>query len=280
MLVDTHAHLDFPEFATDLDAVLSRAETAEVKRIIAIGTRLASSRQSIELAERYPNLFATVGIHPNSVGEEREDFMHELRALANHEKVVAIGETGLDYHYLPSKNEKEDILRTTLGSTSIGSVEIEIRDEAIKAAQSAAFEQQLELAAELGKNVVIHQRDAWDETVAILRQHPVKAVFHCFNSSVEQALDVIELGHWVSFTGIVTFKNAAEARKAAARIPLERLMVETDCPYLAPVPNRGKRCEPAFVRDTAEAIAELREMTLSELADRTTANAMSFFGLR
>jgi TatD DNase family protein len=279
MLIDTHAHLDFPDFARDLDAVLSRAETAGVKQILTIGTTLQSSRRSIELAERYPNLFATVGIHPNSVGEERDDFMQELRALANHPKVVAIGETGLDYHYLPSRNEKEDILRTTLGSASIGSVETEIRDEAIKAAQSAAFEQQLELAAELGKSVVIHQRDAWDDTVAILRRHPVRAVFHCFNSSVEQALDVIDLGHLVSFAGIVTFKNAAEVRNAAASIPLDRLLVETDCPYLAPVPNRGKRCEPAFVRNTAQTIAELRSMTLPEFATRTTANAESFFGL-
>jgi TatD DNase family protein len=279
MLIDTHAHLDFPDFANDLDAVLSRAETAGVKQILTIGTTLQSSRRSIELAERYPNLFATVGIHPNSVGEERDDFMQELRALANHPKVVAIGETGLDYHYLPSRNEKEDILRTTLGSASIGSVETEIRDEAIKAAQSAAFEQQLELAAELGKSVVIHQRDAWDDTVAILRRHPVRAVFHCFNSSVEQALDVIDLGHLVSFAGIVTFKNAAEVRNAAASIPLDRLLVETDCPYLAPVPNRGKRCEPAFVRNTAQTIAELRSMTLPEFATRTTANAEFFFGL-
>jgi TatD DNase family protein len=279
MLIDTHAHLDFPDFAKDLDAVLSRAETAGVKQILTIGTTLQSSRRSIELAERYPNLFATVGIHPNSVGEERDDFMQELRVLANHPKVVAIGETGLDYHYLPSRNEKEDVLRTTLGSASIGSVETEIRDEAVKAAQSAAFEQQLELAAELGKSVVIHQRDAWDDTVAILRRHPVRAVFHCFNSSVEQALDVIDLGHWVSFTGIVTFKSAAEVRKAAASIPMDRLMVETDCPYLAPVPNRGKRCEPAFVRNTAQTIAELRSLTLPEFATRTTANAEFFFGL-
>jgi len=279
MLIDTHAHLDFPDFAKDLDAVLSRAEAAGVKQILTIGTTLQSSRRSIELAERYPNLFATVGIHPNSVGEERDDFMPELRVLANHPKVVAIGETGLDHHYLPSRTEKEDILRTTLGSASIGSVETEIRDEAIKAAQSAAFEQQLELAAELGKSVVIHQRDAWDDTVAILKRHPVRAVFHCFNSSVEQALDAIDLGHWVSFAGIVTFKNAAEVRKAAASIPMDRLMVETDCPYLAPVPNRGKRCEPAFVRNTAQTIAELRSMTLPEFATRTTANAESFFGL-
>lgn len=279
MLIDTHAHLDFPDFANDLDAVLSRAERAGVKQIITIGTTLASSRRSIELTERYPNLFAAVGIHPNSVGEERDDFIQELRALASHPKVVAIGETGLDYHYLPSRNEKEDVLRTTLGSASIGSVETEIRDEAVKAAQSAAFEQQLELAAEVGKSVVIHQRDAWDDTVAILRRYPVRAVFHCFNSSVEQALDVIDLGHWVSFTGIVSFKKAAEVRKAAASIPLNRLMVETDCPYLAPVPNRGKRCEPAFVRDTAQVIAELRGMTLPDFASRTTANAESFFGI-
>jgi TatD DNase family protein len=193
--------------------------------------------------------------------------------------VVAIGETGLDYHYLPSRIEKEDIVRSALGATSLGSVELEIQDEALKAAQAAAFEQQLELAEELDKAVVIHQRDAWDDTLAILRKYAVRAVFHCFSGNIAQAEEVLDMGHLVSFTGIVTFKNAAEVKTTAAWLPLEKFMVETDAPFLAPAPFRGKRCEPAFVRRTAEAIAQTRGISLDRVAEQTTATARAFFGL-
>jgi TatD DNase family protein len=279
MLIDTHAHLDFPEFAGDLDAVLARAAENEVGRIISISTDLESAGRVLALAAQYRQVYATAGIHPNHVQIDQPDFLSELRQLASRPEVVAIGEIGLDYHYLPSRKEKEDIVRSALGAASLGSVELEIQDEALKAAQAAAFEQQLELAEEMGKAVIIHQRDAWDDTLAILRKHAVHAVFHCFSGNVAQAEEVLDLGHLVSFTGIVTFKNAAEVKRTAAELPLDKFMVETDAPFLAPVPFRGKRCEPAFVRCTAAAIAQARGINLDQLAEQTTSTARAFFGL-
>src|SRR5580692_7279457 len=281
MLIDTHAHLDFPEFAGDLEAVLSRAKEAGVSRIIAIGTTLHSSRAAINFAEQHSEIYAVVGIHPTSVSEEREDFLSELQQLAEHPKVVAIGETGLDYHRLPSSRRKQEISETTFGAASTETIESDLRDDAEIAAQSVAFEQQLELAATKMKNVVIHQRDAWADTLKILRPYSahVHGVFHCFSGSLEEAQEVIELGHYISFTGIVTFKNAVDLRSTAASLPIDRIMVETDAPYLAPVPHRGKRCEPAFVRDTATALAEIRNLTLESFSAQTTKNAERFFGL-
>jgi TatD DNase family protein len=281
MLIDTHAHLDFPEFAGDLEAVLSRAKEAGVSRIIAIGTTLHSSRAAINFAEQHSEIYAVVGIHPTSVSEEREDFLSELQQLAEHPKVVAIGETGLDYHRLPSSRRKQEISETTFGAASTETIESDLRDDAEIAAQSVAFEQQLELAATKMKNVVIHQRDAWADTLKILRPYSahVQGVFHCFSGSLEEAQEVIELGHYISFTGIVTFKNAVDLRSTAASLPIDRIMIETDAPYLAPVPHRGKRCEPAFVRDTATALAEIRNLTLESFSAQTTKNAERFFGL-
>jgi TatD DNase family protein len=281
MLIDTHAHLDFPEFAGDVEAVLSRAKDAGVSRIIAIGTTLHSSRAAINFAEQHPEIYAVVGIHPTSVSEEREDFLSELQQLAEHPKVVAIGETGLDYHRLPSSRREKEISETTFGAASTETIESDLHDDAEMAAQSVAFEQQLELAATKMKNVVIHQRDAWADTLKILRPYSahVHGVFHCFSGSLEEAQEVIELGHYISFTGIVTFKNAVDLRSTAGSLPIDRIMVETDAPYLAPVPHRGKRCEPAFVRDTATAIAEIRNLTLESFSAQTTKNAERFFGL-
>jgi TatD DNase family protein len=282
MLVDTHAHLDFPEFADDFDAVLQRAKEAGVGCIVAIGTTLKSSRKAIELAEHYREIYAVVGIHPNSVTEERGDFLPELQELAGHSRVVAIGETGLDYHYLPSKSRQREISETTFGAATTQSIELEIRDEAEKAAQAVAFEQHLELAAATGKSVVIHQRDSWTDTMNILRNYSpgVRAVMHCFSGSLAQAQEVVELGHFVSFTGIVTFKSAGDVRQVAASVPVDRIMVETDAPYLAPEPNRGKRCEPAFVRETALSIANIRGLTLESFAAQTSRTAEGFFGMK
>jgi TatD DNase family protein len=281
MLIDTHAHLDFPEFADDVDAVLSRAREAGVSRIIAIGTTLQSSRNAIRFAERHPEVYAVVGIHPTSVSNEREDFLSELRQLAEHPKAVAIGETGLDYHHLPGSSRKQEISETTFGASSTETIESDLRDDAEMAAQSVAFEQHLDLAATIAKNVVIHQRDAWADTLKILRPYAarVRGVFHCFNGSLEQAEEAVALGHSISFTGIVTFKNAADLRRTASSLPIDRIMVETDAPYLAPVPYRGKRCEPAFVRETAMAIARTRNLTLESFAAQTTKNAERFFKL-
>jgi len=282
MLIDTHAHLDFPEFADDLDAVLERATQTGVTRIITIGTTVESSRNAVQLAERYPQIFAAVGIHPNAVSEAPDDFLAEITDLAKHPKVVAIGETGLDYHRLPNKAIKQEISEVGFGAASAQTLEADIRDAAEIAAQTTAFEQHLELAIATGKSVVIHQRDSWDDMRTILERYigRIHAVVHCFNSNMLRAKEVIQLGFFVSFTGIVTFKNAHEVRESAVAVPLDRIMLETDCPYLAPVPNRGKRCEPAFVRETAARIAEERHLTLELFAAQTTRNAKQFFGLK
>jgi TatD DNase family protein len=281
MLVDTHAHLDFPEFDGDVEAVLRRAKDAGVSKIIAIGTTLQSSRNAIHLAERYPEIYAVVGIHPTSVSKERADFLSELGQLADQPKVVAIGETGLDYHHLPSSLRKQEISETAFGASSTETIESDLHDDAEMSAQSVAFEQHLELAATKSKNVVLHQRDAWADTIKILRPYSphVHGVFHCFNGSLEEAQEAVELGHYISFTGIVTFKNAGTLRRTAASLPVDRIMVETDAPYLSPIPYRGKRCEPAFVRETAIAIAEVRHLSLESFSAQTTKNAERFFGL-
>src|SRR6188474_608361 len=282
MLIDTHAHLDFPDFANDLEDVLRRAEEADVRRIITIGTSIESSRRAIELAENYPSVYAAVGVHPSHAEEAEDDVITPLRELAKNPRVVAIGETGFDYHHLASeKVAKEDQVQvmTALRSETDEEIEAQIRDGAYKSKQSSLFQQQLDLAVELGLNVVIHQRDAWEDTLEVLRPYAgkVRGVFHCFGGSLEQANEVIELDHLVSFTGIVSFKNGANVREVATQVPLWKFMVETDCPYLAPVPFRGKRCEPAHTRATAEHIAALRGMSLADLAAETTATAESFF---
>jgi TatD DNase family protein len=281
MLIDTHAHLDLPEFAENLDRVLLRAKQAGVERIITIGTTLQSSRRAIELAERYPQIYVSVGIHPNSACREREDFLPQLAQLVKHPKVVTVGETGLDYSRLASRREESEVSQATFGAASFTTIEDEIRDEAEIAAQSAAFEQHLELAAGTEKSVVIHQRDSWEETVGLLRKYSgrVRAVMHSFNAGPEQAEELVDLGHFVSFTGLVTFENAGEVREAAKSVPIDRIMVESDSPYFAPAPYRNKRCEPAFVRETAAFIANLRGMSLAAFATQTTKNAQQFFEL-
>ena len=256
LLTDTHAHLDYPEFQSDFPAVLARAEAAGVTRMICIGTGLDSSRAAVALADKFPQLWAVAGVHPNHVPDEHPDFLPTLREIATGSpRIAAIGETGLDYFRLAKD------------------------DTAGRAAQATAFRAQLDLAVELSLPVVIHERAAWDDTLAILRGYTghVRAVFHCFGKSPDHATEVLALGHLVSFTGIVTFKNAPDAQAAAAAVPLDSFMVETDCPYLAPVPHRGKKCEPSFVRHVAEHIAALRGISLQALAAATEATANRFF---
>lgn len=282
MLIETHAHLDFPDFANDLDDVLRRAAEAGVTRIITIGTSLDSSRRAIEFAEKYPAIYATIGVHPTYVEEAEEDVMTPLRELAKHPRVVAIGETGLDYHRLPSEEvakEKQVQVMTALRTETDEEIEAQIRDGAYKSKQASLFQQQLDLAVELGLNVVIHQREAWEDTLKIMQPYlgKLRGVFHCFGGTLDQANEVLDLDHLVSFTGIVTFKNGAAVREVAAQIPLWKFMVETDCPYLAPVPFRGKRCEPAYTRIVAEAIAAARQFPLEEIAEATTETAEKFF---
>ena len=261
MLIDTHAHLDYTDYDPDRAEVIARATEAGVTEIISIGTRLDSSTRAVELAENFPNIWATVGIHPGEVDLAPEDAVEWLRALAQSSRVVAIGEIGLDYHHLPTDSAKV---------------------AANKKRQAALFRAQLELTAELGLNAVIHQRDSWEDTLRILADFTgkVRGVFHCFGGTVEQAREVLALGHLVSFTGIVTFKNARQVQETARALEPGEFMVETDCPYLAPVPDRGKRCEPAHTRRVAEQIAQVRGTRLEEIAARTTETARGFFGFK
>jgi len=258
MLIDTHAHLDYTDYDPDRAEVIARATAAGVTEIISIGTRLDSSARAVELAENFPNIWATVGIHPSEADEAPDDAVERLRALAQSSRVVAIGEIGLDYHRLP-----EDPAEA----------------EENKLRQVVLFRRQLELTAQLGLNAVIHQRDSWDDTLNILSNFTgkVRGVFHCFGGTLEQAQEVIAQGHLVSFTGIVTFKNARQVQATAQDVAFDQFMVETDCPYLAPTPDRGKRCEPAHTRRVAVQIAQLRGLALEEIAERTTATAREFF---
>lgn len=259
MMIDTHAHLDYADFAPDFEAVLQRAADAGVDRVITIGTSLESSRRAVELAGRYPMVYAVVGIHPTGVEEAPGEAGRVLRELAAQPRVAAIGETGLDYHRLPGGEA----------------------DAAYKRRQGAFFELQLEIAAEQRLNVVIHQRDAWEDTLALLRPFAgkLRGVFHCFGGTLAQAEEVFAWGGLVSFTGIATFKNGVAVRETAAGVPADRYMVETDCPYLAPVPYRGKRCEPAYTREVAMAVAQARGISLEQLAAETTRTAEAFFKL-
>jgi TatD DNase family protein len=281
-LIETHAHLDYPDFANDFDDVLRRATEAGVTRIVTIGTSVESSRRAVELAEKHPNIFAVIGVHPTYAHEAPDDVVTPLRELAKSPRVAAVGEIGLDYHHLPSIEaaKRRDIqVFSALQSGTEEQIEATIEDGAYKSKQAELFQQLLDLAVELKFNVVIHQRDAWDDTLEILRgyERQTSGVFHCFGGTLEQANEVFGLGHLVSFTGIVTFKNGKQVREVAAKVPLDRFMVETDCPYLAPVPFRGKRCEPAHTRIVAEAIADARGVPLEKIAGATSATAGEFF---
>ena len=285
VLTDTHAHLDFPEFDRQIDAVIARAREAGVHRIITIGIGRESCRKSIALAEKYDYVFAVVGLHPcNVLDPGAMEFLEELPALARHPKVVAIGETGMDYHHLPSRElagRKEESVFTALQASTAEGMQAEIADGAMKAAQAEAFKAQLDLAVELGRNVVIHQRAAWDDTLDILRPYTgkLRGVFHCFGGTPEAAEELVTMGHLVSFTGIVTFKNAALVQETVQAVAPDGYMVETDCPYLAPVPFRGKTCEPVHVRLIAEKIAALRGEALEKVAADTERTAEAFFKL-
>ena len=282
MLIETHAHLDYPDFAADLDDVVRRANEAGVTRIITIGTSIESSRRAAELAEKYPSIYAVIGVHPTNAAQAGQDIITPLRELAKSPRVVAIGETGLDYHHLPSveaAKQKNVQVFNALQSGTEEQLEASIEDGAYKSKQADLFQEQLDLAVELRLNVVIHQRDAWDDTLEIMRPYSgrLSGVFHCFGGTLEQAYEVLDLDHLVSFTGIVTFKNGASVREVAAKVPAWKFMVETDCPYLAPVPFRGKRCEPAHTRIVAETIATARGVPFQEIAEATTATAEGFF---
>jgi len=260
---DTHAHLDYKDFAGDFPDMLERAQAAGINRLISIGTDLESSRRAIALAEAHDCIYAVVGWHPNDAEEAPEDIRPALRQLAGHPKVVALGETGLDYYRLPS----------TKGGTSA-------EDEPIKRRQAAIFQQHLEVAAETGLNCVIHQRGAcFEDTLAILQPFAakVRGQFHCFAGTVAQMEQVLAMNSLVSFTGIATFKNGQNVREVIAATPMGKFMLETDCPFLAPAPYRGKRCEPAYVREIAGTVAEVKSCSLAELSEATCGTAHEFF---
>ena len=260
---DTHAHLDYPDYAADLPAALERAQAAGITRIISIGTDLESSRRALALSERFENIFAAIGWHPTHALEAPDDLRPALRELAAHPKVVAIGETGLDYYRLPSHKE---------GGTVAD-------DERYQRKQADIFQQQLEVAAELGLNCVIHERSAFDDTVALMQPFAgrVRGQFHCFAGSVDAMRRVLALNSLVSFTGILTFKNGQNIRDTLAATPPGSFMLETDCPYLAPIPYRGKRGEPAYVKEIADVAAQVQGCSLEELSAATCRAAHEFF---
>jgi TatD DNase family protein len=260
---DTHAHLDYPDYASDLPEVIACAQAAGIAKIISIGTSLDSSERAIRLAEKFPSVYAAVGWHPTEADKAPNDLRPALREFARHPKVVAIGETGLDYHHLP--REKPEFTATD--------------DLRYKEKQAEIFRQQMEIAAEFGLNCVIHQRNSFDDTIAQMKPFigKTRGVFHCFGESVERMKKVFEIGSLVSFTGIVTFKNAQKVRDCVAAAPLDKFMLETDCPYLAPVPFRGKRCEPAYVKEISETVAQTKLCSLEELSAATCQTAKEFF---
>ena len=261
---DTHAHLDYPELAGELPALLERAHAAGIEKIISIGTDLDSSRRAILLAEQFDNLYAVVGWHPSDADKAPPDIRKSLRELASHPKVIALGETGLDYHHLPGRNHPA------------GPGEV---DHRLKRRQEELFRQHLEVAIDTGLNCVIHQRDSLEDTISQFAPFAdrVRAVFHCFTEDPTALQRILHLNCLVSFTGIVTFKNAQIVRDSLSAVPPDRFMLETDSPFLAPVPYRGKRCEPAYVKEIAETIAEVRGCSLDDLSRMTCETAHAFF---
>jgi len=274
---DTHAHLDYPEFAQELPQVIARAEAAGINKIISIGTDLESSKRAIKLAEEFPHVFAVVGWHPSNAMEAPADFRPALRELARQPKVVALGETGLDYHRLPSASLKGKIQEPAAPGPP--NAQGQEDDERYKQKQAELFRQHLEVAAELRLNCVIHQRDSLQDTLAQLRRFAdrVRGVFHCFANDAATMQQIVAMGSLVSFTGILTFKNGQNIRDTLTATPLDQFMLETDCPYLAPVPYRGKRCEPAYVKEISEVAAQVKGCSLQELSRATCVTAEKFF---
>lgn len=281
MLIDTHAHLDYPDFSEDLPEVLARAKEHGVTRFVTIGTSVASSRRAVKLADKYEGVFAAIGVHPSHAMDEDSGFLSELRDLASHPKVAAIGEAGLDYHQLPSKDSGNSPAMTALQADTQEAMSASVADGAVKAAQQETFRAQIDLACEMGLNLVVHQRDAWEDTLEVLRPYhgKLRCVFHCFGGSPDQASELLAMGHLVSFTGIVTFKNAGLVRETVASLPPDAAMVETDCPYLAPDPYRGTRCEPWHTALVAEKISTIRGVPMDQIAAETTSTAEKFFRL-
>ena len=279
---DTHAHLDYPDFSQELPQVIARAEAAGIAKIISIGTSLESSKRAISLAEQFPNVFAVVGWHPSHAGEAPDDFRPALRDLARRPKVVALGETGLDYHRLPSQQKHASSAQPSPPEEErekTGHAMDSTADARYKAKQAELFRQHLEVAADLRLNCVIHQRDSLEDTLAQLQPFAqrVRGVFHCFANDAAAMRRILALGSLVSFTGILTFKNGQNIRDTLAATPMDQFMFETDCPFLAPAPYRGKRCEPAYVKEISEVAAQVKGCSFEELSAATCKTAEGFF---
>ena len=253
MLVDSHCHLDFPDFADDLDAVVARAEAAGLGLMLTINTHLTRFERTLAVAERFAKVYCTVGIHPHEAGTEPAAELERLVDLARHPKVGGFGETGLDYYYDKSPRDR----------------------------QRASFRVHIAAARATGLPVVVHTRDADDDTASILAEEMGQGAFtgliHCFSSGPALAARAVELGLFISVSGIVTFKKSDALRDTLAAVPLDRLLVETDCPYLAPMPYRGKRNEPAYVAETAARLAAVKGVPVADLAQATTANFLGLF---
>jgi len=254
MFIDTHAHLFFPNFEKDIHDVIIRAIDAGIDYIIVPGTDIITSIKAIELADKYELIYAAVGVHPHDTKSWDESYIPKLEEIANHKKVVAIGEIGLDYYYDFSPREK----------------------------QLVAFEAQIELALKLKLPVIVHNRESNNDVMAIARKYKdsgLHAQFHCFAGSVEDARELVEMHHFLSFPGNVTFKNMDSIRKVVSRIAVENLLLETDCPFMTPVPRRGQRNEPAYIKLVAEKIAEIHNLTTEDVGRTTSYNAHKLFGI-
>jgi TatD DNase family protein len=253
MLIDSHCHLDFPDFASERDAVVARARAAGVARMVTISTRVKKHAEILAIAEKYPDVFCSVGTHPHNAAEESDVTAADLVARTQHAKVVAIGEAGLDYHY---DNSPRDL-------------------------QEQSFRRHIAAARQAQLPLVIHSRDCDADMARILQDEMGKgafpAVLHCFTGGRELAFSAVDLGLYISFTGILTFKRSDALRGIAADLPADRFLVETDAPYLAPLPHRGKRNEPAYVIETAKVLAEMRGVSLDSIARQTTDNFFRLF---
>ena len=253
MLFDTHAHLNDPAFDQDREALMAGLADKGIGLVMNAGCSLQSSKDIIKMAESYPWLYASVGSHPDSADEVNEEVIEQYRRLCCHEKVKAIGEIGLDYYY-------EDIPREI---------------------QKKAFRMQMALANELDMPVIIHEREAHDDGMRIVKEFPkVKGVFHCYSGSAEMARQLVNMGWYIGFTGVLTFKNARKAVETAASVPLERIVLETDCPFMAPEPYRGKRNDPGYLPKMAEKLAEIRGISVEEAIAATTENAKRLYRIQ
>ena len=255
MLIDSHCHIDDARYDADREAMIQRAQAAGIGHFVTIGCDLATSRAAVALAQKRPFISATVGVHPHEVKHIQDGWYDELRTLAKSERVVAYGEIGLDYHY----------------------------DHSPRDVQRARFREQVHLARKLRLPIVIHTREAQEDTVAILKEEKageVGGVFHCFSGDAWLAKDALDLGFYLSFSGVITFQNATMLRDIVKTVPLDRILVETDAPYLTPVPHRGKRNEPAYVRHVADKIAELHGISVPDVEEATSQNTKRLFRIK